>query len=181
MTVLLSRHQYTESMLVVNDIQHTVGDNHAVARAETSLHAHIAGVIQSLLHEDERIVAGCLGLCYALQDEIPVAVGAFIHLLVVEGEVLDGISNLPAQSLFHLVGAKFVAVGSGLGVFAGLVGVFLREPCRRRAGNPAMTRRGREQGMLTHGSSLLRWHRLLQEALHSGTGQLPTGDRLRIS
>ena len=125
-------------MLVVNDIQHTVGDNHAVARAETSLHAHIVGVIQSLLHEDERIVAGCLGLRYALQDEITVAVGAFFHLLVVEGEALDGISNLPAQSLFHLVGAKFVAVGSGLRVFAGLVGVSFREPCRWRAGNPAL-------------------------------------------
>ena len=83
-------------MLVVNDIQHTVGDNHAVARAETSLHAHIAGVIQSLLHEDERIVARLLGLCYTLHDEITVAIGAFIHLLVVEGEPLDGISNLPA-------------------------------------------------------------------------------------
>ena len=56
-----------------------VGDDQTVPGAEAV--RHVAGEVQSLLDEDDRVFTDLLRRLVLLHDEIDIGIGAFLHLI----------------------------------------------------------------------------------------------------
>ena len=127
------------AVLIVHDVQLTVSDDDAVCGAEAVLYP--AGEIHSLLDQDDRVGAGLLCGLQKLRYIGGIPGGAVLHLLVVPGEVFDGIVRRNTQSLLQPELTERVGVRPFGGVVAALVLVGFAQPCGGRAVEPPFGRR----------------------------------------
>ena len=130
-------HAFT--VLIVHDVQYAVRDNDAVGGAEAVLYP--AGEIHSLLDQDDRVGAGLLCGLQKLRYIGGIPGGAVLHLLVVPGEIFDGIVRRNPQSLLQPELTECVGVRPFGGVVAALVLVGLAQSCGWRTVEPPFGRR----------------------------------------
>ena len=101
-------------MLVINDLQNLIRNDHTVAGAEAIFDP--SGEIQPLLDQNLRIRTVLLCRLNLFRHIIPVTLGAVLHFLIVIGKVLCRILRIPAKGLLYQIGAQFVAVSTLLSV-----------------------------------------------------------------
>ena len=127
------------AVLIVHDVHLTVSDDDAVGGAEAV--PHPAGEIHSLLDQDDRVGAGLLCGLQKLRYIGGIPGGAVLHLLVVPGEVFDGIVRRNTQNLLQPELTERVGVRPFGGVVAALVLIGFAQPCGGRTVEPAFGRR----------------------------------------
>ena len=112
--ILIGIHQNAEAVFEIDNVQHIVCDDHAVAGSEALRHPF--GEIQLFLNQDQRIPAVLLCLLDLLDHIGAVLICAFIHLTVKVGQVLGRICRASSQIFLNLVLAKGMCVRALLGV-----------------------------------------------------------------
>ena len=117
--VVIRLHQNTKPMLIVDDMECSVGDNDGVRGTEALFHP--SGEIHPLLNEDYRVRAGFLGSFRQFQDIGSVSVGAVFHFFVIPSQMLGRIDCLHAQRLAELVLTEAVSIGP----FSGIIRAFV--------------------------------------------------------
>ena len=118
-------------MFVIANIHDAVCDYDAVCSAEPFLDP--TGEVDPLFNHDHRVGAGLLCGLQEFHHIGGVPGGTFFHLLVVPGQILDGVFRRNAQSLFQPVLAKGVGIGTLSSVVTAFVLIGFAQPCRGRA------------------------------------------------
>ena len=122
------------AVFVVHNVEDTIGNEDAVGSPKAVLNP--AGEVHPLFNHDHRVGAGLLCGLQELHHIGGISGGAFFHLLVVPGQVLDGVFRRNAQSLFQSVLAKGVGIRALSSVITAFVLVGFAEPCGGRAVEP---------------------------------------------
>ena len=126
------------AVFVVHDVEGAVSDEDTVPGAETAL--DIFGIVEPLLNQHDRVGRDLLRFGEKFKHIGGITAGAFLHLLVVPGEVFGGVFGRNAQSCFELVFAQTVSIRSLGGKIAAFILIILAEPCGRRTIQPPVRR-----------------------------------------
>lgn len=149
---MFCRDLHSLAVLVVHDVEGAVGDEDTVPGAEAAL--DIFGIIEPLFNQHDGVGRDLLRFGEKFKNIGGITAGAFLHLLVVPGEVFGevfgGVFGRNAQSCLELVFAQAVGVRSLGGEVAALVLVVLTESCGRRAVQPSVGRGRGKQSVITH-------------------------------
>lgn len=149
--ILFGFHLNALPVLEIDHVQSTVGDDQAVAGAESVFCE--SGVVEPLLYQHVGIGAVLVSFRKRLHYECGVLGRTFLHLIGVVAERLPDICYLGhvlAEGAAQPVLAKRVRVGALGGVIAALVFVALRKARRRWAVQPAVRGGRAEQRVFTH-------------------------------
>ena len=125
-------------MFVIADVHYTVSDYDAVGSSESVLNP--TGEVYPLFNHDHRIGAGLLCGFQEFHHIGGISGSAFFHLLVVPGEIFDGIFCRHPQGLLQTELAEGVGIGALGGIIAAFVLVVLAEPGRGRTVEPPFRR-----------------------------------------
>lgn len=136
------------AVLVVHDVEGAISDEDAVPSAETAL--DVFGIIEPLFNQHDGVGCDLLRFGEKFKHIGGITAGAFLHLLVVPGEVFGGVFRRNAQNRLELVFAQAVGVRSLGGEVAALVLIVLTEPCGWRAVQPPVGRGRGKQSVITH-------------------------------
>ena len=141
--IFLRVHQDALPVLEINDVQELVRHDQAVPGAEAV--RHIAGEVQPLFDEDERVSAERPGFLQLFQHELHIPIGVGVHFIAVIRA--DGLPGAQLQRLFELVFGQSMSGGAfGCG-FRLPVGELQLQPCRRVAVEPSVGAAGGENGV----------------------------------
>jgi len=86
------------SVLVINDVERAVSDDHAVAGAKATL--DILRKVETLLNQHHRVGAILLCRFHQFHDVSGVSVGVFLHLFGVVGQAGGWIFGADAERCF---------------------------------------------------------------------------------
>ena len=126
------------AMFVIADVHHTVSDNDAVGSAKAVLNP--TGEVHPLFNHDHRISAGLLCRFQEFHHIGGISSSAFLHFLVVPGEIFDGVFRGHPQSLLQTELAEGVGIGALGGIVTAFILVVLAEPSGRRTVEPPFGR-----------------------------------------